>query len=779
MRFVRRSIVALVAVGIAAYGLTVALAGGATVGETVTVGSTSGMPTQNLCGSSVDCTYVPFTGSLSSPDLEVPFDGTVTAFSVNAGSAGGTVELRVLQPDGGGQFTAAGTSSPETLSTGVNTFSVSVPVKNGDVLGLENSTSALMFDTSEKDPIAAYYDPSLTDGSTAAPNSEQSGYRLLLSATVQQTGTPVSPGAGVGVYTANNGSDNVSAFSIDVGGALTPAACATGCTAGVEPYDVAVNPSGRYVYVTNEDTNSVSVFLIGAGGALTPVTCTTGCATGDEPYGVAVDPSGRYVYVANEGAESVSVFSIGAGGALTPVACTDCTTGTGSGPEGVAVDPSGPYVYVIDNGSNAVSVFSIGAGGSLTPVTCTTGCETGSAPAEVAVDPSGRYLYVSNIVSDTVSVFSIGAGGALTPVTCTTGCETGNDPFGVAIDPSGRYVYVTNASSNTVSVFSIGADGALTPITCTGCGTGDDSGPQAVAVDPSGSYVYVTNEDTDNVSVFSIGADGALTPVGCTGCGTGTGSGPQGVAVAADQGPTATFSTIPGPSGTASAFDASGSDSPAYPIAAYAWNFGDGQTKTSSSPTITHVFTRPGKYTVTLTVTDQAGCSTTIVYTGQTASCDGSSKATSTQTVTVASPAISALSVSPRKLSLAGRRVDGKCRTPTANNHNRRPCTLPVRLGVRYTLTAPDTVTVTLTLGSVGREVAGRCVDRTATNDKHKSCNRRVVVHGKLTVAGKEGANRLTLDGRLGGHDLGPGTYQLTVTPAAGRARQVTFRILA
>ena len=172
----------------------VSLAGLATVAsaappQTVTLGSTTGTPSQNICSASIDCTYVPFSGA-AAPELQVPFDGTVTSFSVNAGSTGGKVQLRVLRPAGGGQFTGAGTSPAETLTaTGVNTFAVSLPVRAGDVLGLDNSSSALMFDTTTPSAITAYYQPALADGSTAAPNLNRTAYRLLLSATVQQSST--------------------------------------------------------------------------------------------------------------------------------------------------------------------------------------------------------------------------------------------------------------------------------------------------------------------------------------------------------------------------------------------------------------------------------------------------------------------------------------------------------------------------------------------------------------------------------------------------------------
>lgn len=158
---------------IAGIGLAIAIGGGGAgaATQTVTLGDSSGAPSQNLCPASINCTYVPFSNS-SAPELAVPFDGTLTSFRVNAGSTGGAVELRVLRPAGGGQYTGVGTSPAKTITnTGGQTFTVSLQVKAGDVLGLDNSTSALMFDTSDPTPVTYYYElPSLADGSTAAPN---------------------------------------------------------------------------------------------------------------------------------------------------------------------------------------------------------------------------------------------------------------------------------------------------------------------------------------------------------------------------------------------------------------------------------------------------------------------------------------------------------------------------------------------------------------------------------------------------------------------------------
>lgn len=42
----------------------------------------------------------------------------------------------------------------------------------------------------------------------------------------------------------------------------------------------------------------------------------------------------------------------------------------------------------------------------------------------------------------------------------------------------------------------------------------------------------------------------------------------------------------------------------------YSWNFGDGATETTSAPTVSHVFSNPGTYTVTLTATSSHGTQT-------------------------------------------------------------------------------------------------------------------------------------------------------------------------
>jgi hypothetical protein len=191
-------------------------------------------------------------------------------------------------------------------------------------------------------------------------------------------------------------------------------------------------------------------------------------------------------------------------------------------------------------------------------------------------------------------------------------------------------------------------------------------------------------------------------------------------------------------------------------------------------------------------VTDDAGCSTSIVFTGQTAYCNGSAAATTTRSITVPPPTvtvpplpitvppptISKLRVSPHKLSVAGRKLNGKCVKPTEKNNSNKHCLRATKLKVSYTLNGADTTTFTLKRMAPGRKVNGKCVTPTKKNKHKKKCPRQIGVHGQLVKTGHAGANSFTFDGKIGGHKLAPATYRLTATPAGGKSQTIAFTIV-
>jgi hypothetical protein len=174
--------------GLVPAGLVASAGADSPAAQTVVLGSVTGNPSASLCPPTVRCTYVPYSLRF----LIVPFDGTITSFSVNSGAEGGQVELRVLSSATppqflNGEWTGAGTGPVETLRAGINTFPVNIPVRQGETIALDNDSGAPIFDNnspSAQYAAVSYYAPALPDGMTAFVNRVQYRYSLLMSATV-------------------------------------------------------------------------------------------------------------------------------------------------------------------------------------------------------------------------------------------------------------------------------------------------------------------------------------------------------------------------------------------------------------------------------------------------------------------------------------------------------------------------------------------------------------------------------------------------------------------
>jgi hypothetical protein len=136
------------------------------------------------------------------------------------------------------------------------------------------------------------------------------------------------------------------------------------------------------------------------------------------------------------------------------------------------------------------------------------------------------------------------------------------------------------------------------------------------------------------------------------------------------------------------------------------------------------------------------------------------------------------LRVSPKKLSIAGRNVNGKCVKPTKKNNSNPHCLRVIKLKISYTLNVASTLTFTIKRKAPGRKVNGRCVKPTTKNSKDRKCTRLISVHGQLVKTGTAGANSFSFNGTIGGHKLAPGTYQLTATPTGGASQTVTVTIV-
>lgn len=119
-------------------------------------------------------------------NLSSPVNGLIVRWRVQ-GAVGGPFTLRVLRPNGQGAYTAVGSSSPATpTGEGVQTFSASIPVKAGDLIGVDptNATDKIGVATVNGGGFASLF-PTPLEGATVAPRPGVTGKELELSAEVQ------------------------------------------------------------------------------------------------------------------------------------------------------------------------------------------------------------------------------------------------------------------------------------------------------------------------------------------------------------------------------------------------------------------------------------------------------------------------------------------------------------------------------------------------------------------------------------------------------------------
>ena len=154
-------------------------------------------------------------------------------------------------------------------------------------------------------------------------------------------------------------------------------------------------------------------------------------------------------------------------------------------------------------------------------------------------------------------------------------------------------------------------------------------------------------------------------------------------------------------------------------------------------------------------------------------------RSNSFRTPVVATVALSSLEVLPHTFSLVGRTIKGHCVKPTKNNKADKRCPRQIRLRVSYVLNVASTVTLALKRKVSGREVNGRCPKPTNRNRTHSKCTRLLKLRGKITLVGKSGPNRYAFHSKIGGHAIGPGTYQLIATPTGGKPRKATFKVVS
>jgi PKD repeat protein len=195
--------------------------------------------------------------------------------------------------------------------------------------------------------------------------------------------------------------------------------------------------------------------------------------------------------------------------------------------------------------------------------------------------------------------------------------------FTISASPSSLSVVRGGSGSSTITTAVSGGFNSSIALSASGVPSG-----MTVSFSPSSIAAPGSGSSTMTIAVGSTAATGTST-ITVTGTGGGITHTTSVVVTIVDLPPTASFTFSC--AGRTCSFDGSGSTDDSG-ITNYAWNFGDGNVSSGSSKTASHTYATNGTFSVTLTVTDNAGqtgnTSRTVTVTDQPPSADFASVCT-------------------------------------------------------------------------------------------------------------------------------------------------------
>ncbi len=325
------------------------------------------------------------------------------------------------------------------------------------------------------------------------------------------------PGA---VYTMDNGtaSNRVLAFRRAVDGTLTPlgsyATGGRGTGGAVDPlasqYAVILNASHSLLFAVNAGSNEVSSFRVEEGGAL--AAADRHDAGGVLPVSLAL--YGNLLYVLNAGDNSLHGYRVDARGTLTGLPAGRVPLAAGAqGASTVHFSANGRHLLVTERVSSRIESFPVQPSGNLGAPVVT--ASSGATPFGFDVTRDGVVLVSEAATAPSngaTSSYRLGAGGTLSGVTASLDAG-GRATCWVIATSDGRYAYSINSASSTLTGLVVGADGALSLLTPGGPTA--SAGAGTVPIDPAFSsgdeYLYTLNGASGTIGGFRVGADHGLT----------------------------------------------------------------------------------------------------------------------------------------------------------------------------------------------------------------------------------------------------------------------------
>jgi YVTN family beta-propeller protein len=427
-------------------------------------------------------------------------------------------------------------------------------------------------------------------------------------ALIRNNGAP--DGAGASVMAVNTGNHTVVATLLE----------------GVETTGLAMAPDGNTAYVGVLDDGGVANGIVPIDMTANPpqpepvVDLGSACVV---PTSVVVVPNGTTALIACFLSDSMVELNLTTS---PPTVASSIQAVELGDEESLAVAPNGNTAYVVFSAAGGDAVQqqedrgharppqALTPGSGVLPIDLTTNPPTpgdpvgfGTAAVNMQISPNGNTGYVSDIAESAVYPLNL----STSPITVGTPVTSQlTHPLGLALTPDGNSLYAVNnpVSSATPINVAVNPPQSGTPV-------GVGVAPLQAAATPDGSQVLVSNQTSSGGKHGTVSfIDTATNTVTAT---VDAGVLPNEMAIQPDQPPVAHLSVQTGSAGHPTTFDASASTVKFGSITSYHWDFGDGNSDTTSTPTVSHTYAADGTYPASVVETNSAGTSTTQVYTGR------------------------------------------------------------------------------------------------------------------------------------------------------------------
>jgi DNA-binding beta-propeller fold protein YncE len=237
------------------------------------------------------------------------------------------------------------------------------------------------------------------------------------------------------VITTNWGEDTCSIVDFKQGAELSK------IHVGMKPYDVKVDPRGRFAYVTCSGEDFLSTIDLQAMLEMQDKRVVVGAS----PRDVALNSDNTRAVVACAGTDSIAIVDIVKHKVLY-------TVNVGTIPYGVALSGDGTFAVITCWGENSVALVRLSekSGEVLKRL------QVGSLPYTAVLDGTGRLAIVSCFGSHKVDVIDLKSQELI-----GAGVKVGRSPWGVAVSETGNEAIVANFYSGDASLLKI--DTAGTP----------------------------------------------------------------------------------------------------------------------------------------------------------------------------------------------------------------------------------------------------------------------------------------------------------------------------